>query len=224
MTQGSGLYLAGPSAGERRPLVRLSRRKTWAARKMHSGDQRYPVPMFFERDDPSCPSNAFVRLVASLLPGSESERASEIAPYQKTPNPAKGSGQRLRSDQLRWAEKITMRATLLATIVDENSTRRIQGRLRQKPLVNRVFPYQWPGRGNCCQPNACRVRTQKGRNPDGAVSFMPTGADKAARLQSWTATRRICRSFFFSKTSAGFMVGRATRKKAESSFAAAPSW
>ena len=101
MTQGSGLYLAGPSL-VKAAIGQIVDAEELGGAKMHS--EISGTVDFFEKDDPSCLKR--LRSLVASAARSESERRARRARPTKNIEAGKESGQRLRSDQLRWAEKL----------------------------------------------------------------------------------------------------------------------
>mgnify|MGYP003693800177 CR=1 FL=1 len=101
MTQGSGLYLAGPSL-VKAAIGQIVEAEELGGAKMHS--EISGTVDFFEKDDPSCLKR--LRSLVASAARSESERRARRSRPTKNTEAGKESGQRLRSDQLRWAEKL----------------------------------------------------------------------------------------------------------------------
>ena len=101
MTEGSGLYLAGPSL-VKAAIGQIVDAEELGGAKMHA--EISGTVDFYEKDDPSCLKR--LRSLVALLPEAEADGATtESAPDQKI-EAGEESGQRLRSDQPRWAKKL----------------------------------------------------------------------------------------------------------------------
>ena len=79
MTQGSGLYLAGPSL-VKAAIGQIVDAEELGGAKMHS--EISGTVDFFEKDDPSC-LKRLRSLVASVARSESERRARRVAPYQK---------------------------------------------------------------------------------------------------------------------------------------------
>ena len=211
MTEGSGLYLAGPSL-VKAAIGQIVDAEELGGAKMHS--EISGTVDFFEKDDPSCLKR--LRSLVALAAGSRASGALGERALPKTPKPAKNPDSVYDLISFDGRKNYDVR-DLLATVVDEGSLDEYKADYG-KTLVTAYARIN--GRPSASLPtNACRSG-RKRKESRWAASSMPTARTKQ-RGSSWTATRRICRSFF-SRTSAGSWSA-ATRKKA-GSFAAARSW
>src|SRR5262245_57334374 len=115
MTQGSGLYLAGPSL-VKAAIGQIVDAEELGGARMHS--EISGTVDFFEKDDPSCLKR--IRSLVALLPEAKSNGALGDRALPKKTNPAKNPDSVYDLISFDGRKNYDVR-DLLATVVDENS-------------------------------------------------------------------------------------------------------
>src|SRR5215211_2603302 len=195
MTQGSGLYLAGPSL-VKAAIGQIVDAEELGGARMHS--EISGTVDFFEKDDPSCLKR--VRSLVALLPEAEANGApgSRALPSKLAKNP--DSVYDLISFDGR---KNYDGRDLLATIVDENSLDEYKADYG-KTLVT-AYTRINGGPVGIVANQRVQVRTKKEGIQMGGVIYSES-ADKAARFVMDCNQTNLPLIFF--QDVSGFMVGR----------------
>src|SRR6476661_8840730 len=197
MTQGSGLYLAGPSL-VKAAIGQVVEAEELGGAKMHS--EISGTVDFFEKDDPSCLKR--VRSLVALLPEASSGAPTASPALPKTPKPAKNPDSVY--DLISFDGRSNYDARdLLATIVDENSLDEYKADYG-KTLVTAYSRINGRPVGIVANQRV-QVRTKKEGIQMGGVIYADS-ADKAARF-IMDCNQTNLPIIFFQDVS-GFMVGR----------------
>ena len=195
MTEGSGLYLAGPS------LVKAAIGQVVDAEALGGAHMHAEISGtvdFYEKDDISCLKR--LRALVALLP--EAERAKDSKPKGKTPNAAKDPDLVYDLVSLDGQKQYDMR-DLLATVVDAKSIEEYKAD-HGKTLVTAYARVGGHAVGIVANQRS-QVRTKKEGIQMGGVIYSDS-ADKAARFVMDCNQTGLPIIFFQDVT--GFMVGR----------------
>jgi len=196
MTQGSGLYLAGPSL-VKAAIGQIVEAEELGGAKMHS--EISGTVDFFEKDDPSCLKR--LRSLVALLPEARASALGDRA-LAKTPKPAKNPDSVYDLISFDGRRNYDAR-DLLATIVDENSLDEYKADYG-KTLVTAYSRINGRPVGIVANQRV-QVRTKKEGIQMGGVIYADS-ADKAARF-IMDCNQTNLPIIFFQDVS-GFMVGR----------------
>jgi len=197
MTQGSGLYLAGPSL-VKAAIGQIVDAEDLGGAKMHS--EISGTVDFFEKDDPSCLKR--VRSLVALLPEAADRARPPGAPSLRQSKPAKNPDSVYDLISFDGRKNYDVR-DLLATVVDENSLDEYKADYG-KTLVTAYARIK--GRpGGIVANQHVQVRTKKEGIQMGGVIYSDS-ADKAARF-IMDCNQTNLPIIFFQDVS-GFMVGR----------------
>ncbi len=197
MTQGSGLYLAGPSL-VKAAIGQIVEAEELGGAKMHS--EISGTVDFFEKDDPSCLKR--LRSLVALLPEARASGAPGDRALPKTPKPAKNPDSVYDLISFDGRRNYDAR-DLLATIVDENSLDEYKADYG-KTLVTAYSRINGRPVGIVANQRV-QVRTKKEGIQMGGVIYADS-ADKAARF-IMDCNQTNLPIIFFQDVS-GFMVGR----------------
>jgi 3-methylcrotonyl-CoA carboxylase beta subunit len=205
MTQGSGLYLAGPSL-VKAAIGQIVEAEELGGARMHS--EISGTVDFFEKDDPSCLKR--VRSLVALLPEAKSSgalpstslRTSSDRALPKTPKPAKNPDSVYDLISFDGRKNYDAR-DLLATIVDEGSLDEYKADYG-KTLVTAYARINGRPVGIVANQRV-QVRTKKEGIQMGGVIYSAS-ADKAARFVMDCNQTNLPIVFF--QDVSGFMVGR----------------
>src|SRR6266487_905077 len=197
MTQGSGLYLAGPSL-VKAAIGQIVDAEELGGARMHS--QISGTIDFFEKDDPSCLKR--LRLLVALLPEAKSAAAPGGHALPRTTKPAKNPDSVYDLISFDGRKNYDAR-DLLATIVDENSLDEYKSDYG-KTLVTAYARINGRPVGIVANQRV-QVRTKKEGIQMGGVIYADS-ADKAARFVMDCNQTNLPIVFFQDVT--GFMVGR----------------
>jgi acetyl-CoA carboxylase carboxyltransferase component len=205
MTQGSGLYLAGPSL-VKAAIGQIVEAEELGGARMHS--EISGTVDFFEKDDPSCLKR--VRSLVALLPEAKSSgalpstslRTSSDRALPKTPKPAKNPDSVYDLISFDGRKNYDAR-DLLATIVDEGSLDEYKADYG-KTLVTAYARINGRPVGIVANQRV-QVRTKKEGVQMGGVIYSAS-ADKAARFVMDCNQTNLPIVFF--QDVSGFMVGR----------------
>jgi len=205
MTQGSGLYLAGPSL-VKAAIGQIVEAEELGGAKMHS--EISGTVDFFEKDDPSCLKR--LRSLVGLLPEARASgalpsislRTSSDRALPKTPKPAKNPDSVYDLISFDGRKNYDAR-DLLATIVDENSLDEYKADYG-KTLVTAYARIDGRPVGIVANQRV-QVRTKKEGIQMGGVIYSAS-ADKAARFVMDCNQTNLPIVFF--QDVSGFMVGR----------------
>ena len=197
MTQGSGLYLAGPSL-VKAAIGQIVEAEELGGAKMHS--EISGTVDFFEKDDPSCLKR--LRSLVALLPEARASGALGDRALPKTPKPAKNPDSVYDLISFDGRRNYDAR-DLLATIVDENSLDEYKADYG-KTLVTAYSRINGRPVGIVANQRV-QVRTKKEGIQMGGVIYADS-ADKAARF-IMDCNQTNLPIIFFQDVS-GFMVGR----------------
>jgi acetyl-CoA carboxylase carboxyltransferase component len=205
MTQGSGLYLAGPSL-VKAAIGQIVDAEELGGAKMHS--EISGTVDFFEKDDPSCLKR--VRSLVALLPEARSSgalpstslRTSSDRALAKTAKPAKNPDSVYDLISFDGRKNYDAR-DLLATIVDEGSLDEYKADYG-KTLVTAYARINGQPVGVVANQRV-QVRTKKEGIQMGGVIYSAS-ADKAARFVMDCNQTNLPIVFF--QDVSGFMVGR----------------
>jgi acetyl-CoA carboxylase carboxyltransferase component len=195
MTEGSGLYLAGPSL-VKAAIGQIVDAEELGGAKMHS--EISGTVDFFEKDDPSCLNR--VRSLVGLLPEANSPGIPGARALRSKPSKNPDSVYDLISFDGRQSYDAR---DLLATIVDENSLDEYKGDYG-KTLVTAYARINGRPVGIVANQRV-QVRTKKEGIQMGGVIYADS-ADKAARF-IMDCNQTNLPIIFFQDVS-GFMVGR----------------
>jgi len=182
MTERQGTsHLAGPSL-VKAAIGQVGRsRRTWAARKCISENQR-PTVDFYEKSDESC-LKTLCALWLRFCP--RAQRAADSKIENKGSKSAKSPDTRFTISSVSDGQKnYDARRSACQTIVDSNSGRRIQSRLRPRTLVTAYGAASPVGpTGIVGEVNGCKCARKKEGIPDGRASslFRPS-ADQSRRV------------------------------------------
>jgi 3-methylcrotonyl-CoA carboxylase beta subunit len=196
MTEGSGLYLAGPS------LVKAAIGQVVDAEELGGARMHAEVSGtvdFYEKDDPSCLKR--LRSLVALLPEAEAAK-SEKSKSAKSPRPAKSPDVVYDLISFDGQKQYDARA-LLASIIDANSMDEYKADYG-KTLVTTYARIGGRPVGIVANQRL-QVRTKKEGIQMGGVIY-PDSADKAARFIMDCNQDGLPIVFFQDVT--GFMVGR----------------
>ena len=197
MTQGSGLYLAGPSL-VKAAIGQIVDAEELGGARMHS--QISGTIDFFEKDDPSCLKR--LRSLVALLPEAKSAAAPDGHALPRTTKPAKNPDSVYDLISFDGRKNYDAR-DLLATIVDENSLDEYKSDYG-KTLVTAYARINGRPVGIVANQRV-QVRTKKEGIQMGGVIYADS-ADKAARFVM-DCNQTTLPIVFFQDVS-GFMVGR----------------
>src|SRR5216110_852021 len=196
MTQGSGLYLAGPSL-VKAAIGQIVDAEELGGARMHS--QISGTIDFFEKDDPSCLKR--LRSLVALLPEAKSAAAPGGHALPRTTKPAKNSDSVYDLISFDGRQNYDVR-DLLATIVDENSMDEYKADYG-KTLVTAYARINGRSVGIVANQRV-QVRTKKEGIQMGGVIYSDS-ADKAARFVMDCNQTNLPIIFF--QDVSGFMVG-----------------
>jgi 3-methylcrotonyl-CoA carboxylase beta subunit len=197
MTQGSGLYLAGPSL-VKAAIGQIVDAEELGGAKMHS--EISGTVDFFEKDDPSCLKR--VRSLVALLPEAKSSGALGERALPGRSKPAKNPDSVYDLISFDGRKNYDAR-DLLATVVDENSLDEYKADYG-KTLVTAYARINGRPVGIVANQHV-QVRTKKEGIQMGGVIYSDS-ADKAARF-IMDCNQTNLPIIFFQDVS-GFMVGR----------------
>jgi len=197
MTQGSGLYLAGPSL-VKAAIGQIVEAEDLGGAKMHS--EISGTVDFFEKDDPSCLKR--VRSLVALLPEAAGRARPPGAPKSQTSKPAKNPDSVYDLISFDGRRNYDAR-DLLATIVDEGSLDEYKADYG-KTLVTAYARTNGRPVGIVANQRM-QVRTKKEGIQMGGVIYSAS-ADKAARFVMDCNQTNLPIVFF--QDVSGFMVGR----------------
>ena len=197
MTQGSGLYLAGPSL-VKAAIGQIVDAEELGGARMHS--QISGTVDFFEKDDPSCLKR--LRSLVAILPEAKSAAAPGGRAIPRTTKPAKNPDSVYDLISFDGRKNYDAR-DLLATIVDENSLNEYKSDYG-KTLVTAYARINGRPVGIVANQRV-QVRTKKEGIQMGGVIYSDS-ADKAARFVM-DCNQTSLPIVFFQDVS-GFMVGR----------------
>jgi acetyl-CoA carboxylase carboxyltransferase component len=197
MTQGSGLYLAGPSL-VKAAIGQVVDAEDLGGARMHS--QVSGTVDFFEKDDPSCLKR--LRSLVAMLPEACSSGAAGGRALPKTAKPAKSAESVYDLISFDGRKNYDAR-DLLATIVDENSLDEYKADYG-KTLVTAYARINGRPVGIVANQRV-QVRTKKEGIQMGGVIYSDS-ADKAARFVMDCNQTNLPIIFF--QDVSGFMVGR----------------
>jgi 3-methylcrotonyl-CoA carboxylase beta subunit len=197
MTQGSGLYLAGPSL-VKAAIGQVVDAEELGGARMHS--EISGTVDFFENDDPSCLKR--LRSLVALLPEARANGALGERPLSKTSKPAKNPDNVYDLISFDGQKNYDVR-DLLATIVDENSLDEYKADYG-KTLVTAYARINGRPVGIVANQRV-QVRTKKEGIQMGGVIYSAS-ADKAARFVMDCNQTNLPIIFF--QDVSGFMVGR----------------
>jgi len=197
MTQGSGLYLAGPSL-VKAAIGQIVDAEELGGAKMHS--EISGTVDFFEKDDPSCLKR--LRSLVALLPEAKAGGAGGAHGVHALPKPAKNPDSVYDLISFDGRKNYDVR-DLLATIVDENSLDEYKADYG-KTLVTAYARINGRAVGIVANQRV-QVRTKKEGIQMGGVIYSES-ADKAARFVMDCNQTNLPILFF--QDVSGFMVGR----------------
>jgi 3-methylcrotonyl-CoA carboxylase beta subunit len=197
MTQGSGLYLAGPSL-VKAAIGQIVDAEELGGAKMHS--EISGTVDFFEKNDPSCLKR--LRSLVALLPEAGSVGALGDRALPKRTKPAKNPDSVYDLISFEGQQNYDVR-DLLTTVVDENSLDEYKADYG-KTLVNAYARINGRPVGIVANQRV-QVRTKKEGIQMGGVIYSDS-ADKAARF-IMDCNQTSLPIIFFQDVS-GFMVGR----------------
>jgi 3-methylcrotonyl-CoA carboxylase beta subunit len=197
MTQGSGLYLAGPSL-VKAAIGQIVDAEDLGGARMHS--EISGTVDFFEKDDPSCLKR--LRSLVALLPEVKSRGAHEVHALPKTSKPAKNPDSVYDLISFDGRKNYDVR-DLLGTIVDENSLDEYKADYG-KTLVTAYARIGGRPVGIVANQRV-QVRTKKEGIQMGGVIYSDS-ANKAARFVMDCNQTNLPIIFF--QDVSGFMVGR----------------
>jgi 3-methylcrotonyl-CoA carboxylase beta subunit len=197
MTQGSGLYLAGPSL-VKAAIGQIVDAEELGGAKMHS--EISGTVDFFEKDDPSCLKR--LRSLVALLPEAKAGGAGGAHGVHALPKPAKNPDSVYDLISFDGRKNYDVR-DLLDTIVDENSFDEYKADYG-KTLVTAYARINGRPVGIVANQRV-QVRTKKEGIQMGGVIYSES-ADKAARFVM-DCNQTTLPIIFFQDVS-GFMVGR----------------
>src|SRR6476659_1228928 len=197
MTQGSGLFLAGPSL-VKAAIGQIVEAEELGGAKMHS--EISGTVDFFEKDDPSCLKR--LRSLVALLPEARTSGALGKQALPKTPKPAKNPDSVYDLISFDGRKNYDAR-DLLAMVVDEGSLNEYKADYG-KTLVTAYARINGRPSGIVANQRV-QVRTKKEGIQMGGVIYAAS-ADKAARF-IMDCNQTNLPIIFFQDVS-GFMVGR----------------
>jgi 3-methylcrotonyl-CoA carboxylase beta subunit len=197
MTQGSGLYLAGPSL-VKAAIGQIVDAEELGGARMHS--EISGTVDFFEKDDPSCLKR--VRSLVALLPEAKSCDAPGARGVHALPKPAKNPDSVYDLISFDGRKNYDVR-DLLATVVDENSLDEYKADYG-KTLVTAYARINGRSVGIVANQRV-QVRTEKEGIQMGGVIYSDS-ANKAARFVMDCNQTNLPIIFF--QDVSGFMVGR----------------
>ena len=197
MTQGSGLYLAGPSL-VKAAIGQIVEAEELGGARMHS--EISGTVDFFEKDDPSCLKR--LRSLVTLLPEAKSSGALGDRALPKTSKPAKNPDSVCDLISFDGRKNYDVR-DLLATIIDANSLDEYKADYG-KTLVTAYVRINGRPVGIVANQRV-QVRTKKEGIQMGGVIYSDS-ADKAARFVMDCNQTNLPLIFF--QDVSGFMVGR----------------
>jgi len=197
MTQGSGLYLAGPSL-VKAAIGQIVDAEELGGARMHS--EISGTVDFFEKDDPSCLKR--VRSLVALLPEAKAGGAEGAHGVPALPKPAKNAESVYDLISFDGRKNYDVR-DLLATIVDENSLDEYKADYG-KTLLTAYARINGRAVGIIANQRV-QVKTKKQGIQMGGVIYSES-ADKAARFVMDCNQTNLPIIFF--QDVSGFMVGR----------------
>jgi acetyl-CoA carboxylase carboxyltransferase component len=197
MTQGSGLYLAGPSL-VKAAIGQIVDAEELGGARMHS--QISGTVDFFEKDDPSCLKR--LRSLVAMLPEAKSAAEPGGRALPRTVKPAKNPDSIYDLISFDGRKNYDAR-DLLATIIDENSLDEYKSNYG-KTLVTAYARINGRPVGIVANQRV-QVRTKKEGIQMGGVIYSDS-ADKAARFVMDCNQTNLPIVFF--QDVSGFMVGR----------------
>jgi acetyl-CoA carboxylase carboxyltransferase component len=197
MTQGSGLYLAGPSL-VKAAIGQVVDAEELGGARMHS--EISGTVDFFEKDDPSCLKR--LRSLVALLPEAKASGGCDSRGPHALPKPAKNPDTVYDLINFDGRKNYDVR-DLLATVVDENSLDEYKADYG-KTLVTAYARIKGQPVG-IVGNQRMQVRTKKQGIQMGGVIYSES-ADKAARFVM-DCNQTSLPIIFFQDVS-GFMVGR----------------
>jgi 3-methylcrotonyl-CoA carboxylase beta subunit len=197
MTEGSGLYLAGPSL-VKAAIGQVVDAEELGGARMHS--EISGTVDFFEKDDPSCLKR--LRSLVALLPEAKSSGALGARALLRTSKPAKNPDSVYDLISFDGRKNYDVR-DLLATVVDENSLDEYKAGYG-KTLVTAYARINRRPVGIVANQRV-QVRTKKEGIQMGGVIYSDS-ADKAARFVMDCNQTNLPIIFF--QDVSGFMVGR----------------
>ena len=197
MTEGSGLYLAGPSL-VKAAIGQIVDAEELGGARMHS--EISGTVDFFEKDDPSCLKR--LRSLVALLPEAKSSGALGERALPRTSKPAKNPDSVYDLISFDCRKNYDVR-DLLATVVDENSLDEYKADYG-KTLVTAYARVSGRPVGIVANQRV-QVRTKKEGIQMGGVIYSDS-ADKAARFVMDCNQTNLPIIFF--QDVSGFMVGR----------------
>jgi acetyl-CoA carboxylase carboxyltransferase component len=197
MTEGSGLYLAGPSL-VKAAIGQVVDAEELGGAKMHA--EVSGTVDFFEKDDPSCLKR--LRSLVGLLPEAKAVAAPAVHAQRKKTNPAKNPETVYDLISFDGHKNYDVR-DLLATIIDEGSLDEYKADYG-KTLVTAYARINRQPVGIVANQRV-QVRTKKQGIQMGGVIYSES-ADKAARFVMDCNQTNLPIIFF--QDVSGFMVGR----------------
>jgi 3-methylcrotonyl-CoA carboxylase beta subunit len=197
MTQGSGLYLAGPSL-VKAAIGQVVDAEELGGARMHS--EISGTVDFFEKDDPSCLKR--VRSLVALLPEATGRGRALGAPTPETSKPAKNPDSVYDLISFDGRKNYDVR-DLLAMVIDENSRDEYKADYG-KTVVTAYARINGRPVGIVANQRV-QVRTKKEGIQMGGVIYSDS-ADKAARFVMDCNQTNLPIIFF--QDVSGFMVGR----------------
>jgi acetyl-CoA carboxylase carboxyltransferase component len=197
MTQGSGLYLAGPSL-VKAAIGQIVDAEELGGARMHS--EISGTVDFFEKDDPSCLKR--LRSLVALLPEAKADGAEGAHGVPALPKPAKKPESVYDLISFDGRKNYDVR-DLLATIVDENSLDEYKADYG-KTLLTAYARINGRAVGIIANQRV-QVKTKKQGIQMGGVIYSES-ADKAARFVMDCNQTNLPIIFF--QDVSGFMVGR----------------
>ena len=197
MTQGSGLYLAGPSL-VKAAIGQIVDAEELGGARMHS--QISGTVDFFEKDDPSCLKR--LRSLVAMLPEAKSGGESFDRALPRTTKPAKNADSVYDLISFDGRKNYDVR-DLLATIVDETSLDEYKSDYG-KTLVTAYARINGRPMGIVANQRV-QVRTKKEGIQMGGVIYADS-SDKAARFVMDCNQTNL--PIVFLQDVSGFMVGR----------------
>jgi 3-methylcrotonyl-CoA carboxylase beta subunit len=197
MTEGSGLYLAGPSL-VKAAIGQIVEAEELGGARMHA--EVSGTVDFYEKDDPSCLKR--LRSLVALLPEAEAAKKAEKSKSAKSPRPAKSPDAVYDLISFDGQKQYDAR-DLLASIIDANSMDEYKADYG-KTIVTTYARIDGRPVGIVANQRL-QVRTKKEGIQMGGVIY-PDSADKAARFIMDCNQDGLPIVFFQDVT--GFMVGR----------------
>ena len=197
MTEGSGLYLAGPSL-VKAAIGQIVDAEELGGARMHA--EVSGTVDFYEKDDPSCLKR--LRSLVALLPEAEAAKTSEKSKSAKSPRAAKSPDAVYDLISFDGQKQYDAR-DLLASIIDANSMDEYKADYGKTIVTTYARIGERPV--GIVANQRLQVRTKKEGIQMGGVIY-PDSADKAARFIMDCNQDGLPIIFFQDVT--GFMVGR----------------